>query len=239
MTAAPRINAVATRNVKVSPTWIRGPESADPTGWPAQFSPIDTAKARPYQAGSVLRCRIENMLTSSGPSASPATSIPRPTIQALLATARMATPSAVARVQMPMTSRSRPSLSKRPAIKADGTEANPRTAQTSPTRAASPWMRSNTMTGRATTTMPQPRFRNETTRTMPRSAALSTSTYRTPASASARSAERSRVSRCSGNRAIRMAARTYRAAVASKAAREPDHAVSAPASAGPTPVVAA
>src|SRR5207248_516467 len=57
--AASSSNAAATPIAAVSPTWISGPEMADPSGVPAKFSDIETANARPYQAGSVRRCRIE------------------------------------------------------------------------------------------------------------------------------------------------------------------------------------
>src|SRR5919204_2148111 len=164
--AAKTMSAAEITKVSVRPTWIRGPDNADPIGWPAKFRPIETAKAS------------------------------------------MATGTAVARVQIPMTRRSRPSLSNRPAINADGTEANPKIAQTSPTKAASSWMRANTMTGRATITMPKPTFKNETTRAMPRRLGLLNRTYRTPASASARTARCSPAVRGSGNRTIISAART-------------------------------
>src|SRR5207244_9802024 len=57
--AASSSNAAATPIAAVSPTWISGPEMADPSGVPAKFSDIETANARPYQAGSLRRCRVE------------------------------------------------------------------------------------------------------------------------------------------------------------------------------------
>ena len=48
-----------------------GPASALPIGTPEKLSDIETAKARPIQAGSVRRCRIVKSAMSTGPTSSP------------------------------------------------------------------------------------------------------------------------------------------------------------------------
>src|SRR2546425_7590020 len=123
--AASSIRAAATRKATVRPRWISGPDTAEPIGWPAQLRPIEMAKARPYQAGSVRRWRIENMLTSKGPFVSPAISRTAATRQILPAKARDAMASPATASHTIMTRRSRPSLLMRPAISAAGTEARP------------------------------------------------------------------------------------------------------------------
>ncbi|HEV3097216.1 MAG TPA: hypothetical protein VG104_08730 [Candidatus Dormibacteraeota bacterium] len=162
----------ATRKANGSPIWISGPENADPTGWPAQLSPIDTANARPNQAGFVRRWRIENIQTSKGPVERPVINMAAATTQALPAKASMPTATPPTALETPMISRSRPSVLKRPKSSAEGMAARPKAAHKPPTRAGLPWSCVNTITGRATTRMPQPRFITKTTVMIPRNVGL-------------------------------------------------------------------
>src|SRR5207248_6905487 len=100
-----------------------GDSRADRLAGPVR--PIETAKARPYQAGSVRLWRMENMLTSKGPFASPAISNAAAASQALPAKASSATATPATRSVTIMTTASRPSLLIRPGMSAEGTGAIP------------------------------------------------------------------------------------------------------------------
>src|SRR5207302_10779297 len=78
-TAATAHNPAATPSASEIDTDTSGPAMPDPTGMPAKLSAIDTAKARPNQAGAVRRCRSENSAMSIGPTASPQSTMPTTT----------------------------------------------------------------------------------------------------------------------------------------------------------------
>src|SRR5579859_2766279 len=231
-----RLIATATHSAPFSDHPISGPASAEPTGWPTQFTDIDTAKARPNHAGSVLRWRRVNSAMSNGPLATPTTITATATTASDVAKGSRAIAIVLATIAPNISCRSRPWLGTRPASKAETSPAAPRAPHSRPTVAGPECSRSRTSTGTAIRRIPQLRLNVLRVSARPRSVAL----RRTYSSArqALRSSEPSRppLLAGSGRRSITAAAAANTRPAAASAHSGPIRPISAPASGAPTRV---
>src|SRR5258706_11523041 len=128
-----RVAATATQSAALRDTAMMGRASADPIGFPTEFSDIDTAKARPNHAGSVRRWRSVNRPISKGPVERPSRTIAAATAQMLYANGSSAVATAATRMGPAINHRSRPWLENRPATRAEANPAPPIAPHRSPT----------------------------------------------------------------------------------------------------------
>ncbi len=163
-----------------SETAAIAPATAAPTGKPMKLIPIETAKARPIQAGSVRRWRTVKRAMSSGPCRRPmarawaprnASPAARPTWTSAAPTAgRMsATAAALRNIGTTIIPHSRPRVSTRPKASAEAIPVIPERAKTSPTTASPAPRTRTTARGITIVVMPAARLTTESEKPSPRS----------------------------------------------------------------------
>src|SRR5690349_14657655 len=144
-----------------------GPASAEPTGMPAKFRLIETAKTRPNQRGSVRRWRSAKRPMSIGPAARPKSAIATTRASgAWISVSRQ--PNALRPSPATMMCRSRPSVLTRPASRPAITDATPAIDHSAPTASAPQWNWRSTSTGSATARMPLGMLVVQSVKTIPR-----------------------------------------------------------------------
>ena len=131
-------------SIDAAPT---NPPIAAPIGKPAKLKDIETANARPIQAGSVRRWRTVNIATSIGPLTRPKIAIATTIAPIPSGRSRRLVPTATPTIGTAISRRSRSRVSSRPEIRPATTPKTPDTANTSPTAASSRPSRCRTMSG--------------------------------------------------------------------------------------------
>src|ERR1700680_163994 len=182
ITRLARVAATAAQSAKFKDAAIRGPASADPIGFPTEFSDIETAKARPNHAGSVRRWRSVNRPMSKGPVERPSRTIAAATTQMPFAKGSSAVAIVATRMGPAINHRSRPWLENRPATRAEANPAPPIAPHRSPTVEGPECSRPRTSTGTAMASRPLPTLYTLSVRARPRSVGFRT-VYTSPSHA--------------------------------------------------------